>query len=72
MKKLLIALATVLVITGCTTRTEIIPECKDGILHYTFQQTQVETGILQHKVTGVLTYEDDSVVKCVKEKQNEA
>ena len=71
MKILLTALTAALVVTGCTTRTELIPECKDGILHYTFQQTRVETGTLLYKDTRVLTYEDGSVVKCIEEKQDE-
>lgn len=67
--KILVALLTVLTLTACTTRTEIIPECKDGVLHFTYKQTQHETGIIQKQVKGVLTYEDDSVVHCIEEEQ---
>lgn len=67
--KILIALLTVVTLTACTTRTEIIPECKNGILHFTYKQTQHETGIIKNQVKGVLTYEDDSVVRCIEEKQ---
>lgn len=67
--KILVALLTVVTLTACTTRTQIIPECKDGILHFTYKQTQHETGIIKNQVKGVLTYEDNSVVRCIEEKQ---
>ena len=68
MKKLLPILILSILMIGCSVRTEITPECKNGVLYYTYEQTYVDSWETIKKYTGILTYKDGSIVKCVKEK----
>lgn len=64
MKKVLFVLMMLPLFTACTERTLFEVECKDNVLHYTYTKSYVETGTTLRKVTGILTYKDDTIVKC--------
>lgn len=55
-------------LSACVDKTMVIMECKDGILHYNKVTTNVETGYIYQnsKQSGIVQYEDKSVVKCIK------
>lgn len=68
MLKLCIIIVSVLTFSACTDKTTITFDCKDGILHYDKIMANVETGYIYQntKQSGVVLYEDKSVVKCIK------
>lgn len=65
MKKLFVLSVLFLLMTGCTSRIQLIPECKDGVLHYTYIVTQQELNIVEKNISGILQYQDGTPVKCV-------
>ena len=63
--KLLAILLLGLTLTACTTRTTIIPECKDGLVYFEYKQVQQELNITERQVSGILQYKDGTPVKCI-------
>ena len=67
--KLLAILLLGLTLTACTTRTTrttIVPECKEGLVYIEYKEVQQQLNLVEKQFNGILMYEDGSPVKCVK------
>lgn len=64
--KLLAILLLGLTLTACTTRTTIVPECKDGLVYIEYKEVQQQLNLVEKQFNGVLTYGDGTPVKCIK------
>lgn len=53
-------------LTACTTRTTIVPECKDGLLYIEYKEVQQQLNLVEKQFNGILTYGDGTPVKCIK------
>ena len=66
MKVIAVLLLLGLSLTACTTRTTIVPECKDGLVYIEYKVVQQELNLVEKQFNGVLTYGDGTPVKCIK------
>ena len=64
--KVIAVLLLGLSLTACTTRTTIVPECKDGFVYIEYKVVQQELNLVEIQFNGVLTYGDGTPVKCIK------
>lgn len=64
--KVLAILLLGLSLTACTTRTTIVPECKDGLLYIEYKEVQQQLNLVEKQFNGILTYGDGTPVKCIK------
>ena len=68
--KLLAILLLGLTLTACTTRTTIVPECKEGLVYIEYKEVQQQLNLVEKQFNGILMYEDGSPVKCVKQENS--
>lgn len=67
MKKLVVFVVA-LMFTGCAKiESRIEVDCNEGILYYTYTQEDVERNRIVVKESGVLTYKDKKVARCVEQ-----